>query len=173
MATLSISFTEPTPAPANGYEVLYRVAGSGSAYTSQLGASSPINITGVSLTSDYEGTIKAICDGELGVYSAEVPWTTVPPEPPPPSATLVNTDPDAVHVWWGGVDLGTVDPDGGFVTVDPTVTSVKLFFGAATSFTLYYLDGSGTELGTDIVTNNVDSPVSIPAEAVTINIAYT
>jgi hypothetical protein len=66
MATLTISFTPPSPAPANGFLVKYRKAGD-SIYTQVTPnpTSSPVVISGVDGTSAYEGFIQSLCTGSL------------------------------------------------------------------------------------------------------------
>ena len=62
MATLTINFTNPSPLPNFGYKVLYRPVG-GSTYTevTPTPTQSPIIITGLSSSTNYEGTIQAMC----------------------------------------------------------------------------------------------------------------
>lgn len=74
MAQVQVQFTPPTPAPANGYKVKYRISGSGAAYSEVSGSSSPITIPGVDVTKDYEGTVRSICNLE-GYESSEVAWS--------------------------------------------------------------------------------------------------
>lgn len=66
MATLTISFTSPSPAPANGFLVKYRKAGD-STYTQVTpnSTTSPVVISGVDGTSAYEGFIQSLCTGSL------------------------------------------------------------------------------------------------------------
>lgn len=70
--TLVITFTEPVPAPTNGYIVKYRIKGSADAYTTVTSSTSPINIT-VADGVDYEGTIQSDCDGSV---SPEIVFST-------------------------------------------------------------------------------------------------
>lgn len=83
MNTVTINFVECEPAPALGYNVLWRVAGSNDAYTDAGNyITTPaifqdnINPDGT----DYEGFIRSVCQesGESGVtYGNSIPWTTV------------------------------------------------------------------------------------------------
>lgn len=82
MATLTLEFFEPTPSPAGGYIVKYRVAGSGSAYTTVTPnpRSSPITITGVAAGMSYEGSVQSYCGN--GIESSALifglsPYTTL------------------------------------------------------------------------------------------------
>lgn len=63
MATLTINFTDPFPAPVNGYLVNYRQAGD-SAYTQVTPnpTSPPVVIPNLDGTKAYEGFIQSICD---------------------------------------------------------------------------------------------------------------
>lgn len=65
MANLTISFTPASPAPANGYLVQYRIAGTFGAYTvvSPNPTNSPVIIAGLSPGTEYEGIIQADCGG--------------------------------------------------------------------------------------------------------------
>lgn len=74
MATLTVSFTEVLPAPASGYIVKYREAGSGS-YTqvSPNPTASPVTITGLDGTKAYEGFIQSAC--ESGIMSDPVQFS--------------------------------------------------------------------------------------------------
>ena len=69
MANLTVTFTPPTPAPANGYRVKYRKVGTTSWNTvSPYPTSSPVVITGLENGVAYEGTIESAC--EDGFFSA-------------------------------------------------------------------------------------------------------
>lgn len=72
MATLTLNFTPPSPAPANGYLVSYRKAGD-SSYTQVTPnpTSSPVIVTGLDGTSAYEGFIKSLCTGSLASNSVQ------------------------------------------------------------------------------------------------------
>lgn len=86
--TITINFIECTPAPAQGYNLKWRVAGSGDPYTDEGNfSSSPamfidnINPEGTC----YEGTLQSICteSGESGsgqFVGEEIPWATSCPE---------------------------------------------------------------------------------------------
>ena len=65
MATLTINFTPPSPVPFNGYIVKYRVKGSGGSYTqvSPNPTSSPVTITGLTASTNYEGSVQSDCSG--------------------------------------------------------------------------------------------------------------
>lgn len=73
MATITITFDEPSPRPSQGYNVQYRIFGE-TEYTtvSPNPTSSPITITGLLDETTYEGIIKSDC-GE-GLYSEEIPF---------------------------------------------------------------------------------------------------
>lgn len=80
MATnvLTISFTPPSPAPANGYIVKYRPYGSGGAYTQVMPnpTSSPVTISGLDdSVNQWEGTIESDCDGMLSTVATFVSET--------------------------------------------------------------------------------------------------
>lgn len=68
LKTLSVSFTAPSPIPANGYRVKWRVVGT-STYTTAVGpfVSSPALVTNVPACENVEGTIEAVCGA---VFSA-------------------------------------------------------------------------------------------------------
>jgi hypothetical protein len=74
MATITITFTPASPAPADGYVVKYREAGGG-AYTDVLPnpTSSPVLITGLDDTKAYEGYIQSMCDD--GFFSDPVSFS--------------------------------------------------------------------------------------------------
>lgn len=74
MATLTISFTPPSPVPANGYVVKYRVKGTTGAYTSTTVSGSPAVITGLAADTSYEGTIESYCGTDL--YSTVASFIT-------------------------------------------------------------------------------------------------
>jgi hypothetical protein len=63
MATLTLSFTEASPVPGDGYVVKYREAGGG-AYTQVTPnpSASPVVIPGLDDTKAYEGFIQSMCD---------------------------------------------------------------------------------------------------------------
>jgi hypothetical protein len=68
MASLTIAFTPPSPAPSNGYRVKYRKVGTTSWNTvSPYPTSSPVIITGLENGVSYETTIESSCDA--GVFS--------------------------------------------------------------------------------------------------------
>lgn len=69
MATLTIAFIPLATPPSAGYVVTYRIRGSSGAYTTVLPAptTSPVVITGLATSTEYEGTIGAHCDTEFGV----------------------------------------------------------------------------------------------------------
>lgn len=72
MATLRITFTPTSPAPANGYTIAYRKEGTGAAYTTVNTSSSPVDIT-VDDGWSYEGYIRANCAN--GATSVSVDFT--------------------------------------------------------------------------------------------------
>lgn len=73
MATLTITFTPPSPAPDN-YRVRYRKKfASGDPYTFVTAVGSPVVITGLDSAQDYEGRIESIC-GET--FSSQVLFST-------------------------------------------------------------------------------------------------
>ena len=74
MSTLTITFTPPATAPADGYIVQYRAVGT-STYTtvSPNPTSSPVVITGVDGSLSYEGLIQASCGS--GFSSDAIPFT--------------------------------------------------------------------------------------------------
>ena len=86
MNTLTIDFIECNPAPASGYNLKWRVAGTADPYTDEGNFSSNpiifidnINPEGTC----YEGTLQADCSesGESGTLLGEaIPWTTPCPE---------------------------------------------------------------------------------------------
>jgi len=83
MAKLTITFTPPTPAPANGYRVKYRKVGTTAWNTvSPYPTSSPVIITGLENDVNYEGTIEAACDNEsfspLVAFNGNNPYSFVP-----------------------------------------------------------------------------------------------
>src|SRR5665647_3392049 len=63
MATLTLTFTPASPAPANGYVVRYRIKGSLGAYTTvnPNPTGSPVIITGLLAGTEYEGDLGADC----------------------------------------------------------------------------------------------------------------
>lgn len=71
-----IEFTECIPTPANGFTVLYRLAGSGGSYTSAgSSATSPFCFdVGGEDGDQYEGFIYSDCGG--GITGSQIPWTT-------------------------------------------------------------------------------------------------
>lgn len=73
MATITITFTPPSPVPANGYRVNYRKVGD-TVYTtlSPNPTTSPVTITGVLAGVAYEGTIESDCGG---TYSTPISWS--------------------------------------------------------------------------------------------------
>lgn len=82
MNIISVSFVPCEPTPVNGYNIQWRVFGSGDPYTDAGNfTSSPavfideINPQGTS----YEGTIRSDCtdSGESGNYGTSIPWTAV------------------------------------------------------------------------------------------------
>ncbi len=77
---IAINFTPCTPSPANGYQVLWKVAGSSGGFTVITGVSgSPATFTdsGNPPGTNYEGFIASDCgDGILGNY---IPWSTGAP----------------------------------------------------------------------------------------------
>ena len=78
MAKLTIAFTPPSPAPANGYRVRYRKVGTTSYNTiSPYPTTSPVVITGLENGVNYEGTIEAACDG--GLFSSVVAFSATTP----------------------------------------------------------------------------------------------
>lgn len=60
--SLVLNFTPPSPAPANGYRVKWRVVGT-TQYTTASGSftSSPITLTGIPACENIEGTIESSC----------------------------------------------------------------------------------------------------------------
>lgn len=74
MATLTINFTPPVKIPANGYIVEYRVKGSTGPYTTVVASGSPVQISGLPHSTEFEGTIKCDCGG--GSYSTLVNFST-------------------------------------------------------------------------------------------------
>lgn len=88
MNTITVSFAPCSPAPANGYNLIWRVLGSsdihqdaGNFFTSPIIFTDDTNPDGT----QYEGFIRSDCteSGESGtVYGNSVPWQTdVEPEP--------------------------------------------------------------------------------------------
>lgn len=81
MATLTINFPQPLPAPLS-YRVQYRVKGSSDAYTivEPDPVAPPIVITGLLPLTEYEGTIESTCGN--GVFSTVTGFSTCncPPE---------------------------------------------------------------------------------------------
>jgi hypothetical protein len=75
-ATLTVNFTPQTPAPANGYKVSYRPAGSAAAYTELTVSSSPVVLPNLTANA-YEGTIEAVCAS--GSSSTPQPFSAVIP----------------------------------------------------------------------------------------------
>lgn len=69
MATLRVTFAAASPAPANGYLIRYRKAGSADPYSTVNTLTSPVDIT-VADGFSYEGTISSDCGG--GVFSTSV-----------------------------------------------------------------------------------------------------
>lgn len=86
MNTITINFIECTPAPASGYNLKWRVAGSGDPYTDEGNfTSTPIQfVDNVNPEGTcYEGTLQSDCSesGESGTLLGEaIPWTTPCPE---------------------------------------------------------------------------------------------
>jgi len=80
--TITVPFIECTPAPANGYNLKWRVAGSGDPYTDEGNfSSSPIQfIDNINPEGTcYEGTLQSDCteSGESGQLLGElIPWST-------------------------------------------------------------------------------------------------
>jgi hypothetical protein len=74
MSTLTITFTPPATAPANGYIVQYRQVGT-TPYTtvSPNPTASPVVITGVDGSESWEGLIQADCGS--GFSSDALPFT--------------------------------------------------------------------------------------------------
>ncbi len=77
MASITINFVPPNPVCTNGFKVKYRKVGD-SDYTiiSPNPRSSPITISGIDISSSYEGSIKSDCSN--AIYSDEVAFTTNP-----------------------------------------------------------------------------------------------
>lgn len=74
--TVCVNFAACTPAPANGYTVLYRIIGSGGAYTVADSGYSGSPACFGTLDPDgtqYEGYIYSDCDG---VFGSQIYWTT-------------------------------------------------------------------------------------------------
>lgn len=74
MATLTINFTAPIPAPSLGYKVVYKAVGSSTNIT--LNVSSPLGsivIDPVTPGINYEGTIMSVCS--TGVFSTGISFT--------------------------------------------------------------------------------------------------
>ena len=70
--TLSISFTPPSPVPADGYRVKYRPFGSSGAYTTVMPfpTASPVLIAGLDGSIlQWEGTIESDCDGTFSTIA--------------------------------------------------------------------------------------------------------
>lgn len=76
MATLTLNFTNASPAPANGYRVKYRLKGTSDVYTtlSPSPSASPAIITGINEANNYEGTIESDCGG--GLFSSVATFST-------------------------------------------------------------------------------------------------
>lgn len=67
MATLTVTFTPPSPAPEN-YRIRYRKKFAVSdPYTFVTGAGSPVVITGLAANQDYEGRIESNCGGAFSI----------------------------------------------------------------------------------------------------------
>lgn len=67
MATLTISFTPPSPA-GDSYRIRYRKKGAvDDPYTFVTGAGSPVVITGLAEAQDYEGRIESVCGGAFSI----------------------------------------------------------------------------------------------------------
>jgi len=66
MATLTLTFTDPSPVPYGGYIVKYRKIGT-TAYTTLTPnpISSPINISGIETGAGYEGTVQSDCGNSV------------------------------------------------------------------------------------------------------------
>lgn len=76
VTTLQIAFEPCSPEPANGYNILYRVLGSGDPYTDAGNFSSSPAVISVDYPNgtEFEGTIRGDCgDGNFG---PAVPWST-------------------------------------------------------------------------------------------------
>ena len=82
--TITINFIECTPAPAQGYNLKWRVAGSGDPYTDEgYFSGSPIEfIDNINPEGTcYEGTLQSNCQesgesGESGLLGELIPWST-------------------------------------------------------------------------------------------------
>lgn len=86
MNTITITFVECSPAPANGYNILWRLAGSVGGYTNEGNVTNTPAVFTDSTNpdgSDYEGFITSDCteSGESGEsggnFGTPIPWTTV------------------------------------------------------------------------------------------------
>lgn len=83
MNQITVSFTECSPAPANGYNILWRVAGSTDPYNDAGNfANSPAVIQDDTnpAGTQYEGIIRSDCteSGDSGInYGNPIDWTTV------------------------------------------------------------------------------------------------
>lgn len=75
-ATLTINFTPPATAPANGYLVKYGIPGEAVQTVSPNPVSSPVIITGLTPGSVYQGTIQGDCGG--GSLSAVQNFSATP-----------------------------------------------------------------------------------------------
>lgn len=83
--SLEFTWTEPSPAPTNGYILYFRPVGSSAAYTQQAISSGEagVTITGILSNTDYEGYIVSVCDACCTLpnplcnnYSVHVPFET-------------------------------------------------------------------------------------------------
>lgn len=97
--TLTVSFTPPSPVPANGYRLNYRPIGSVDPYTTY---TDPLATTSISVTlldgaiTGYEGTVEAVCGP--GYYSTVVSFTSNVFCQCPPGFTAVGTNDNCQQV---------------------------------------------------------------------------
>ena len=104
MATLTITFDAPSPAPVCGYVVQYRQLGEEDYTTvSPNPTASPVVIEGLLDGTTYEGTIKGDCCN--GLYSTEIPFVVTG------SVSIPDFDYLVARYYWAsgeGTDLDTL-----------------------------------------------------------------
>ena len=139
MNTITVSFAPCDPAPANGYNLLWRVAGSSDPYTDEGNFfTSPIQFTD-SINpdgTDYEGIIRSDCSesGESGSnFGNPIPWTTFVESGTTVSGNVTNISGGLAQIDsmdYGGISLNYVSGDtlpmegsqGGYYTLPYTTT---------------------------------------------------
>lgn len=110
MNYISIDFVECSPAPVNGWNVQYRIAGSGDPYTDagNFGGSPAVIAADDAPGTDYEGIIRSDCceSGETDCMGNDIPWTTVQEESSSGTTTpcfthvfqVFGSDGESVHI---------------------------------------------------------------------------